>query len=134
MIGEACVLINRTSTPLEVVKDGVTKVLKPGKNNATTDWIRFAKMQHPRMGTFDASGLSGEYLVAVEGSDDDGSMLPPGSERKNGAVEKFDRSDSSFEGDAATAVPMASGVAMPMARVPNEMSPLPKDTTFSGRD
>jgi|SRR5688572_11388963 hypothetical protein len=130
MTGEPCVLINRTSQPLTVTKNGVSKILKPGKNLLTTDWIRFAKMQNPRMGTFDQSGMNGDYLVGVEGHDDC-SMIAPGQEHKNGGLEKFDRTAEGFDATAATAQPVATGIVPPMRRVPGEMSPLPNDVLMT---
>lgn len=133
MVGEACIIINRTSRVLEVIKDGVVRKLQPGENHLSTDWIRFAKQQNPRMGTFDESGLSGEYLVGVKGFDSaaDCEMLPPGKEHVN-AIEKFDRSKMSGEG--AEAVSMPSGVPEARRRLPSEMSPLPQETNHYGRE
>ena len=104
MIGEILTLINRTSKPLDVTQNGRTIVLKPGRNPVTSDWVRFAKQQHPRMGTFDPSGLQGEYLVAVEGMDpeDHCTMIPPGEEHKS--IERFDRSQMDAEAQSAQVV------------------------------
>jgi hypothetical protein len=136
MTGEACTLINRTSKPLTFIQNGVTRVLKPGKNAGTTDQIRFAKTQNPRMGTFDASGQQGQYLVGVEGFDppEECTMLKPGDEHLRGGHEKFDRSHESFpaleKGTEVVVVP--SGVAQPRGRV-SEISTLPPDTVVSSQ-
>jgi hypothetical protein len=129
MIGEACTIINRTSKPLEVIQNGVVRVLHPGENQLTTDWIRFAKQQHPRMGTFDEGG-NGDYLVAVKGFDkpEECAMIPPGKEHPNNGLELFDRSTMSNP-EARTATGEATGLAQPRRRVAAEMSPLPVDTS-----
>jgi hypothetical protein len=132
MIGESCIIINRTSKPLEVLQNGVVKVLNPGENHLTTDWIRFAKQQHPRMGTFDEGG-NGEYLVAVKGFDkpEDCQMIPPGDEHPNHGLELFDRS-AMTDPQARFAVPEQSGIPMPRRRTAGEMSPLPEETSHVG--
>ena len=130
MVGESCVLINRTSKPLTFIQNGVTRTLKPGKNPGTTDQIRFAKTQNPRMGSFDATGQQGQYLVGVEGFDppEDCTLLKPGEEHLS-PHEKFDRSHESFEGDARNAVVVPSGVAQPRGRIA-EIQP-PHDVVVS---
>lgn len=135
MVGEPCVIINRTSRPLEVIINGRTRILKPGPNPATTDLIRFAKQQHPRMGTFDPSGLDGDYLVGVEGFDPPErlTMIPPGQEHQGLGIEKFDRSHPDFDATAATAVAQPTGIQPPRRRVASEMSPLPHDVVASAR-
>lgn len=136
MIGESCVLINRTSKPLSFIQNGVTRVLKPGKNPGTTDQIRFAKTQNPRMGSFDYTGQQGQYLVGVEGLDpaEECTLLKPGEEHLHGGAEKFDRSHESFpaleKGMEVVVVP--SGVAQPRGRV-SEISTLPADTVVSSQ-
>lgn len=132
MIGESCVLINRTSKPLTFVQNGVTRTLKPGKNPGTTDQIRFAKTQNPRMGTFDSSGQQGQYLVGVEGFDppEDCTMLPPGQEHLHGGAEKFDRSHESFDAEARGAVIVPSGVAQPRGSRISEIG-VPADVQVS---
>lgn len=134
MVGEACILINRTSKPLQFIQNGVTRVLKPGKNPGTTDQIRFAKTQNPRMGSFDSSGQQGQYLVGVEGMDpaEDCTLLKPGEEHFRGGAEKFDRSHESFDGASRDAVIVPSGVAQPRGRV-SEISTLPTDTVVSSQ-
>lgn len=133
MTGEPCILVNRSSQPLEMKKNGVVKILKPGENLSTTDWIKFAKMQNPRMGTFDHSGLNGDYLVGVKGVDDC-SMIAPGEEHRNGGIEKFDRTLPGFDPAAASAQPVATGITPPMKRTQVEggMSPIPEGVVFSG--
>jgi len=135
-VGEACRIINRTSKVLEVTMNGRVIKLKPGPNMATTDWIRFAKQQHPRMGTFDPSGMDGDYLVAVEGFDppEKCTMIPPGEEHKGFGVERFDRQHPDFDPEAATAEIVRTGIQPPRRRVPSEMSPLPPDVTVSARE
>lgn len=129
--GEACTLINRTSGILSVTMNGRSINLKPGKNLGTTDWIRFAKQQHARMGTFDPSGLDGDYLIAVEGYDppERCTMIAPGEEHLG--IEKFDRTHPEFDQTAATAVVQATGIQPPKRRVQSEMSPLPHDVLVS---
>ncbi len=133
-VGEPCTLINRTNKVLEVTMNGRVIKLKPGKNLATTDWIRFAKQQHPRMGTFDPSGMDGDYLVAVEGYDkpENCTMIAPGDEHHGNGVERFDRQHPDFDPEAATAEVVRTGIQPPKRRVPSEMSPLPADVTVSG--
>jgi hypothetical protein len=132
MIGEIVTLINRTSRPLNVVQNGREIVLKPGKNPVTADWIRFAKQQHPRMGTFDPSGLDGDYLVAVEGHDPDEMCLPipPGEEHR--ASERFDRRRMDVEGQSAQEV--VTGVRPPQRRLPGDAGAIPLSTAFDGRN
>ena len=134
-VGEACILINRTSQVLEITMNGRVIKLKPGRNPATTDWIRFAKQQHPRMGTFTPSGMEGDYLVAVEGYDppENCTMIPPGQEHRGLGVERFDRQHPDFDPEAATAEIVRTGIQPPQRRVASEMSPLPADVTVSAR-
>lgn len=129
MVGEICIVVNRTSGPLVVQQNGRQIILKTGENSITSDWIRFAKQQHPRMGTFDPSGLHGEYLIGVKGYDDC-SMIEPGQEHK--AKELFDRTQ--MDEEAQTAVEVRTGIQPPMRRVPAEMSPLPGEALFNSRN
>lgn len=130
MVGEMLVLVNRTSKPLVVQQNGRQVTLKPGDNHITADWVRFAKQQHPRMGTFDPSGLEGEYLVGVKDSEDDCSMIEPGAEHKS--VERFDRSQ--MDEDAAKAEIVPTGITPPIRRIPSEMSAVPAGAQFSSAD
>lgn len=129
MVGEMCTLVNRTSSPLVVTQNGRQITLKPGDNPITTDWIRFAKQQHPRMGTFDPSGIDGDYLVGVKGVDDC-SMIEPGTEHKG--IDRFDRTQ--MDEDAASAELVRTGITPPKRRIPNEMSAIPSNAEFTGRD
>jgi hypothetical protein len=131
MVGEILTVINRTSRPLDVVKDGRTIVLKPGKNMLTADWVRFAKQQHPRMGTFDPSGLQGDYLIAVEGYDppETCAPIPPGEEHR--AIERFDRSQ--MDAEAQTAEVIQTGIRPPQRRLPGDAA-IPESTQFDGRN
>lgn len=97
-VGELVTLINRTNRDLSVRFDGRTRILKPGPNPITAEWVRFAKMQNPRMGSFAPGTLQGDYLVGVEGIDDC-SMLDMGEEAHKRTVEMFDRS-----GDTANTI------------------------------
>lgn len=132
MVGEIVTVINRTSGPLDVVKDGRTIVLKPGRNMMTSDWVRFAKQQHPRQGTFDPSGLQGDYLIAVEGYDPPEACTPivPGEEHRS--IERFDRRQMDVEGQAA--VEVNTGIRPPQRRLPGETGAIPASTQFSGRE
>ncbi len=130
MTGETCVLINRTSQILEVTQNGAVMKLKPGKNIATTDWIRFAKSQHRRKGTAGPSGLDCDHLIAVEGFDlpENCTMLPPGSEHQG--VEIFNRKHPDFDPVGATATVEDTGIQPPQRRVSSE-SGLPSDVVLS---
>ena len=132
MIGEIVTLINRTSKSLDVVQNGRTIVLKPGRNPVTSDWVRFAKQQHPRMGTFDPSGLQGDYLVGVEGFDSPEAcaMIEPGEEHKS--IERFDRTQMDPEAQSAEQVP--TGIRPPQRRLPGEAGAIPLETQFNGRN
>jgi hypothetical protein len=126
MTGEMVTIVNRTSQPLDVIMNGRTLVLQPGENHVTADWIRFAKSQHPRLGTFDEGGLDGDYLVGVKGYDDC-SLIPPGQEHK--AVERFDR--SSFDDPVARSAEVVhTGITPPRRRVPNETG-VPAEAIFA---
>jgi hypothetical protein len=127
MTGEPKVLVNRTSKPLTIQKSGVQIILKPGPNHVTADWIRFAKQQHPRMGSFDASGMEGDYLVGVEGTTDDCSPIPEGEEHT--AIERFDR--AKMDGDASEAVGIETGVRPPVRRVPSDAMGVGPDALFT---
>lgn len=89
-VGELVTLINRTNRDLSVRFDGRTRILKPGPNPITAEWVRFAKMQNPRMGSFVPGTLQGDYLVGVEGVDDC-SMFDMGEEGQRRTIELFDR-------------------------------------------
>lgn len=97
-VGEVVTLINRTNRDLTVRFDGRTRILKPGPNPITAEWIRFAKMQNPRMGTFAPGTLQGDYLVGVEGIDDV-SMIDPNEEAQRRQVEMFDRGTEADRGN-----------------------------------
>ena len=56
-------------------------------------------------------------------------MIPPGE--IGAAVERFDRTKMD-DAEAASAVPMATGVPPPRRRVPSDMSPVPQDASFGG--
>lgn len=92
--GEVVTLINRTSRPLNVKFDGKVRVLQPGPNAITAEWVRFAKLQNPRMGSFLAGTLEGDYLVGVEGVDDC-SMIDPTTEPA--AIEMYARPEGTVD-------------------------------------
>jgi hypothetical protein len=76
-------LINRTTRRLTVTVDGRQWDLEPGENrNIPSAVAQYAQKQHPRLGTFDESGLFGESLIAVKGVTpaDQATMIPPGRE------------------------------------------------------
>lgn len=129
MQGEPIVLVNRTSRPLTVKQNGRSITLQPGRNHLTSDWVRFAKLQNPRMGTFDPSGLEGDYLVGVEGHDDC-TPIEPG--REHLGIERFDRSQMDEESRHVVAI--GTGVSFPRRRVPGEAGELPDDALFGRRD
>lgn len=105
MIGEVVTVINRTSHPLDVKMNGRTRTLAPGPNQLTTEWIRFAKMQNPRRGTFKPGTIDGEYLVGVQGFDAPElcSMLAPDEEHLSD-IEMFNRSGEAADGHVVTNV------------------------------
>lgn len=94
-VGEIVTLINRTARDLSVRFDGRVRILKPGPNVITAEWIRFAKQQNPRMGSFLPGTLQGDYLVGVEGVDDVDMI----DESEDGTpIEMFSREDETREG------------------------------------
>lgn len=95
MVGEVINVVNRTTHPLEVRMNGRTRVLTPGVNAITSEWVKFAKLQNPRKGTFAPATIDGDYLVGVEGHDDC-SMLSPEQENAH-LVENFDRSSQAVD-------------------------------------
>jgi hypothetical protein len=127
MRGDFVTLVNRTSQPLTFKANGRTYRLQPGANAVTNELVRFAKLQLPRMGTFDPSGLQGDYLVGVKGVDDC-SMIPPGEEHKGNKVERFDRSQ--MDDEAAQAVVLSTGIQQPRRRVPSEAGGVGPDVAF----
>lgn len=116
IVGEPCVLINRTCNPLDVLKNGVTKVFQPGENVTTTDWIRFAKQQHMRKGTAGPSGIDGESLFAVKHVDlpEQCTMIPPGEEHLG--IEIFNRNHPDFDAGSRDVVEIATGIRPPTRR------------------
>lgn len=98
-VGEVVTLINRTNRDLTARFDGRTRILKPGANLITAEWVRYAKLQNPRMGSFVPGTLQGDYLVGVEGVDDV-SMLDMGEEAGRRTIEMFDRGDEASRGNA----------------------------------
>lgn len=94
-VGEMVCLVNRVWFPLTVTKNGVQRILQPGPNYLTADWIRFAKLQNPHMGTFVPGTIDGDYLVGVEGVDNCDMISPDDAGL---GKEKFDRSGDIAEG------------------------------------
>lgn len=132
MVGEPCVLINRTSDPLTVQKNGVTKIFQPGENVTTTDWIRFAKQQHARKGTAGPSGIDYDTLFAVKGVDpaEQCALIPPGQEHHG--IEIFDRSHPDFDATARDVVQVATGIRPPTRRTTG--AELPRGVFLNGRE
>jgi hypothetical protein len=100
-VGEVVTLINRTNRELSVRFDGRTRILKPGPNLITAEWVRFAKMQNPRMGSFVPGTLQGDYLVGVEGIDEV-SMIDMGAESQRRTIEMYDRGGEADRGNTIT--------------------------------
>ena len=93
-VGEVVNLVNRTARPLNVKFDGKVRILQPGPNAITAEWVRYAKMQNPRMGSFLAGTLEGDYLVGVDGVDDV-SMIDPTTEAP--AIEMYARPEGTVD-------------------------------------
>ncbi len=130
-VGEPCVLVNRTCNPLTVQKDGITKIFQPGDNISTTDWIRFAKQQHPRLGTAGPSGLDGESLIGVRGFPGEKlDLIPPGQEHKG--IEIFDRSHPDFDPSERDVVHVPTGIRPPVKR--GTGAELPHGVMFTERE
>lgn len=91
-IGDKVTIVNRTKKPLEVVRNGEILTLQPGENpNIDFVWVRYAKNQHPVMGTedprFPGSIRSFISKVGVKGTKD---PIDPIDDEGN-AVERLDR-------------------------------------------
>lgn len=100
LFGEVCTLINRTDQAFDVIQDGHTLTLQPGENpNVDITWIRYAKNQHPVMGTDKPFTINHfESKVAVKGSKDDTS--PIRYDPRTGMTECVSRLDHSHLPDA----------------------------------
>lgn len=132
-VGEVVSLINRTNRNLKVTFDGRTRTLKPGPNMITAEWVRFAKMQNPRMGTFAPGTLQGDYLVGVEGVDDV-SMLDMAEEDSRRKIEMFDRGTEADRGNSVK--DLGTGERPPQRMNVGEFKGAPigeSDTTFGSR-
>lgn len=128
-VGEPVTIINRTSRSLDVKFNGRTRVLTPGPNVVTSEWVRYAKLQNPRMGTFLPGTLEGEYLVGVEGVDPC-DMIDPSDERR--AIEMFDRGGEASAGNKVT--DLGTGERDPRRMNVGEFAaPLPNNAEFNGR-
>ena len=90
MRGEYVTIVNRTEQDLEVMKNGAIITLKPGENpNIPWEWVRFAKNQHPVMGTESAYAWGTmEFKVGVKDTKDNCEPIDPSVEE---AVELIDR-------------------------------------------
>lgn len=93
-LGEIVTIVNRTNQPLEVIMNGEIKTLYPGENPGIPwEWVRFAKNQHPVMGTedprFPMSLRSFISKVGVLGTKD---PIDPIDDSGNPAVERMDAS------------------------------------------
>lgn len=121
-VGEQVCIVNRVWFPLTVTKNGQQRTLQPGENYLSADWVRFAKLQNPRMGSFVPGTIDGDYLVGVQGVDDC-SMISP--DDAGLGKEKFDRS-----GDVAAGKEII--IQQTGIRPPTRMSdPLPNDAGFA---
>lgn len=70
MVGSVVCLINRAPYPLNVTKDGRAYILKPGENYVTSDIVRFARQQHPILGTQDPyNPMQCQFMVGVRAED-----------------------------------------------------------------
>lgn len=117
-------IVNRVWFPLIVTKNGAQRTLQPGENFLTADWVRFAKLQNPRMGSFTPGTIDGDYLVGVKDMDDC-SMISP--DEAGLGKEKFDRSGDIADGK--TVEVQQTGI-----RPPTRMSdPLPDNSQFGNR-
>lgn len=102
LFGETCTLINRMETPLDIMQDGFTITLQPGENlNIDRSWIRFAKNQHPVMGTDQPFAINHcEYKVGVKDSKDPTSPLK--FNKKTGRTQCVSRLDHSHLSNVVT--------------------------------
>lgn len=129
-VGEVVTLINRTSRNLTVIFDGKSRVLKPGPNAITAEWVRYAKLQNPRMGSFIPGTLEGDYLVGVEGVDIC-DMIDESQEPR--AIERFDRRGEADRGNVVTN--KGTGERDPRRMNAGEFAgAVPLDAEFNGRD
>lgn len=65
MIGDNIEVVNRTPSTLEVIKDGRTYRVPPGRSWLRSDIVPYAKAQHPVMGTEDPTSPYFESLIGV---------------------------------------------------------------------
>lgn len=121
--GEVVNLVNRTARVLSVKFDGRIRLLTPGPNAITAEWVRYAKMQNPRMGSFLAGTLEGDYLVGVEGVDNC-DMIDPSTEPT--AIEMYQRPEGSVEN-------RATGEREPRRMNVGEFAGQPTAAEFNGR-
>lgn len=71
MTGEPCILVNRTSSPLEFVADSRHYKLLPGDNvGLNTGHAPFAMAQNPLMGSENFHSLEFQSLVGIKGVTD----------------------------------------------------------------
>lgn len=96
-VGELVTIVNRTAHPLFVKMNGRERAVPPGESQITSEWIKFAKLQNPRRGTFTPGTIEGDYLIGVKGKDDC-NMLSPDEEHLN-EIENFDRSGEAARGN-----------------------------------
>lgn len=128
MVGEVVNLVNRTLRPLTVRFDGRTRVLQPGNNAITSEWVRYAKLQNPRMGSFAPGTLDGDYLCGVEGVDETDMI----DEAENPSVERFDRRQEAALGNTVTVTGTGERDAKRM-NTAEFSAPLPANVGFDKR-
>lgn len=118
LFGETCTLINRMAVPLPITQDGHEIVLQPGENpNIDRSWIRYAKNQHPVMGTDKPFTINHfESKVALKGSKDP--CEPISYDPKTGRSECVSRLDHSHLPDA---VVESTGFRADMVRPTNRI-------------
>lgn len=90
MLGDVITVVNRTSHPLAVVRNGQRRYFQPGENPGVGwEWLYYCKNQHPLMGSeaSDTVGVAEYLLVELGGKDDDS----PLSEEALQGIERLDR-------------------------------------------
>lgn len=107
--GNVVCLVNRTDAPLDVLYDGKTFVLDPGENHVPSELVRFAKNQHPIMGTAHPyAPTKCEYKVGVKVNTKKGEKqrdpLTPLTADMLKGIERIDRSQLFDQGAKATPV------------------------------